>query len=128
LRAGLKFVLNSGTDNIKNSEMSVIKHVYSVLADIKNVELYTNPFSITESFAPILSFNIKGAHSEEIGGILSEENIALRAGYHCAYSAHLAYKTENTGALRIAPSVFTQKNDVNLLLNSIIKIAKNKFI
>ncbi len=69
LRAGLKFVLNSGTDNIKNREMSVIKHVYSVLADIKNVELYTNPFSITESFAPILSFNIKGAHSEEIGGI-----------------------------------------------------------
>lgn len=125
LRAGMKFVKSYGVDNIRAKENRIVKSIYSALSQMKNVKLYTNPFSQEESFAPIISFNIGNYHSEEAGELLSRRNIALRAGYHCAYSAHLAYKTQDTGTLRISPSVFTTKNDVNLLLNSIFQIAKN---
>ena len=32
----------------------------------------------------ILSFNIEGVHAHDVGTILDEEGIAIRAGHHCA--------------------------------------------
>ena len=77
-----------------------------------------------QPFAPIISFNIEKMNSEEVGKLLNENGIAVRSGLHCAVLAHKAYGTVETGTVRIAPSFFTNKNDVNLLLNSVIKIAK----
>ena len=63
-------------------------------------------------------------HSEEVAQKLAEDDIAVRAGYHCAPLAHKSFNTEDTGTVRISPSKFTEKNDIDLLINSLRKIAK----
>lgn len=128
INSGLYFVNNIGTENIYNHEMGLIKRIYSQLSEIKGVRLYTDPFSETESFVPLLSFNIEGMSSEQTAQKLADAGIAVRAGYHCAYLAHKAYGTADFGTVRIAPSVFTDNKDVKILLNSIFKIAKDKNI
>ena len=65
------------------------------------------------------------ADSEQTAALLANDNIAVRAGLHCAPSAHKTYGTLREGTVRIAPSIFTKKQDVNLLLTSVVKIAKN---
>lgn len=102
-----------------------MKKISSELKAMKNVITYTDFESEYESFAPLVSFNVKRKNSEEIGALLNEKGIAVRAGLHCAVLAHKTYGTEDTGTVRAAPSFFTNMNDVNLLLNSVFEIAKS---
>ena len=126
LSAGIDFVKRQKPKNIYNHERYLINYLYSELKNMKNIELYTDMLSKTERFAPLISFNIKDKHSEETAIRLNEMGIAVRAGFHCAPLAHTSYKTTDLGTVRVAPSFFTEKKDVNLLLNSVFKIAKTQ--
>ena len=125
INAGMKFIKRAGTKKIRSHETAVMKKISSELKAMKNVITYTDFESEYESFAPLVSFNVKGKNSEEIGALLNEKGIAVRAGLHCAVLAHKTYGTEDTGTVRAAPSFFTNMNDVNLLLNSVFEIAKS---
>ena len=123
--AGVRFVKERGIDRIYNKEMRYIQRLEAALREMKGVELYTDISERPTGYVPLLSFNVQGLHSEEVAARLSEENIAVRAGLHCAGLAHKRYKTLERGTVRICPSVFTTEKDVNSLLNSIFKIAKS---
>lgn len=122
---GVKFVNRYGTARLYDKEMRHILHIYNALREMPNVELYDDFSAENAAYVPLLSLNVRGLHSEETAKRLSEANIAVRAGLHCAVFAHRAYKTEARGTVRVCPSVFTTEKDVNSLLNSIFKIAKN---
>lgn len=124
LRHGIEFVRSIGTDKIYAHETGLLKHLQKNLCNSENVVLYTDFSDAGQRLAPILSFNIKGLHSEETAEKLSKSGIAVRAGMHCAPLAHKKMGTEDTGAVRICPSVFTKKEDMNFLIKSIRKIAK----
>ena len=124
LGAGIDFINRQKIKNIYNHEREIVNHIYSEFKNMKNIELYTDLFSKNERFAPLISFNVKNLHSEETARLLNEYSIAVRAGFHCAPLAHISYNTSEKGTVRIAPSFFTEKKDVNLLLNSVFKIAK----
>ncbi len=122
---GVKFVEKKGVSQIYKAEMKHILHIGSALSEMRNVELYTDLTSGKKAYVPLLSFNVRGLHSEETAERLSKADIAVRAGLHCAPFAHKAYKTQSCGTVRICPSAFTGQKDVNSLLNSIFQIAKN---
>lgn len=124
LEKGIRFVGEKKTERIYTHEMQVIQAVQSSLRQMPNVLLYTDVTAQTQCFVPLLSFNIHGLHSEETASKLSEAGIAVRAGLHCAPLAHKAFGTQETGTVRVCPSVFTSEKDVNSLLNSVFKIAK----
>lgn len=123
LGAGVKRVMKWGVSHIHKQEMRQVQQIFHALSAMPRVQLYTNLQSTTETFVPMLSFNIAGKHSEEVGALLSAQDIAVRAGLHCAPLAHEFYKTLDTGTVRICPSVYTTQKDVNSLLNSIFQIA-----
>ena len=56
--------------------------------------------------------------------LLDEENIAVRAGLHCACLAHNYYGTSGTGAVRLSPSVFNTITEAKAVVKSIKKIKK----
>ena len=122
LSAAMDFITKIGYEEIFTKEMQWMRQIEEVLRTIKNVELYTN--YAEGCFVPLLSFNVKNKSSESIGFALANENIAVRAGLHCAPLAHKNFHTIDQGTVRICPSYFTTEKDVKSLLNSIIKIAK----
>lgn len=124
LYAGVEFILSCGVGNIYEYEYSLMKDAFNDLSEIKNVILYADAYKKSE-FAPILSFNIKNLHSEQVAAALNRRQIAVRAGYHCAPLAHKTYGTEQTGAVRISPSVHTEKKDLKTVINCISQIAKS---
>ena len=55
-----------------------------------------------EDAAGIVSFAIEGVHPHDIGTILDESRVAIRAGHHCAQPlmAHLGVRRDGAGELR----------------------------
>lgn len=125
LSSALDYIVKSNVRKIYEHESSLLKYLHNNLEKIENVVLYTDFYDYRQHLAPILSFNIKNMHSEDVAERLSSVGICVRAGLHCAPLAHKKFGTENTGTVRISPSFFTKKSDIDFLIKSVIKIAKS---
>ncbi len=124
LSAGIDFVSKKGIERIYNHEMSIINFIYSKLKSNPDIIFYTQKMKAWE-YMPVLSLNVRGMSSEETAAILSENDIAVRGGYHCAPLAHKMLGTLDEGTVRISASAFNTKaeaekivyilNNINLL-------------
>ena len=56
---------------------------------------------IAESRSGVISFTLNGFDPSEIADYLNDNNIAVRAGLHCAPLMHRFLGTEETGAVRV---------------------------
>ncbi len=123
ISAGIDFVNSKGINNIYNSELALMQRLYLGLEKNRGVILYT-PYPKRKSFVPLISFNVKGMHSEEAAERLNSYGIAVRAGLHCAPLAHKTMGTIGSGTVRVAPSAYTTYNDIEYFLNCTKKITK----
>lgn len=121
LRAGIQYIKNRGMDNIAKHEYRLINMLYDGLSSMKHVKLYMQRPD-NRYFVPLLSFNIEGKDSESIAEYLNNNNVAVRAGMHCAPEAHEFCHTLDTGAVRVCPSIFTREREINYLLSLIRKL------
>ncbi len=121
LGAGMEFVKQRGIKNISKHESQLINYLYERLRKIKNVELYM-PKPDEKYFAPLLSFNIKDKDSESVSNILNKNGIQVRAGLHCAPAAHKFCGTLEKGAVRVCPSAFTTRKEIDRLVSIVKKI------
>ncbi len=111
LDEGIRFVNGKGISRISAHEFRLITALYRNLEKNPKIQLYT-PCPEPPYFVPVLSFNVSGRHSEETAEWLKKNGIAVRAGLHCAPSAHEAFGTLETGTVRISPSAFTTQQDI----------------
>lgn len=124
LSAGLDFVKQKGIENLLHSELRQTQLLYDGISGIKNARLYLpRPFS--PHYAPVLSFNIEGAASGDIGEALAKDGIASRTGLHCAPLAHNSFGTLHDGTVRLCPCAFTTRKEIERTVFQIIKTAKN---
>lgn len=121
LRAGLRFVRNTGLDSIYNHEDALCQLFIDRIEKCDGVKVYRRG----DAFAPIVSFNIEGITAEELAGALSNSGFALRGGLHCAFFAHRTLGTLPFGTVRFSPSVFSSEKDVIALAELIKKFAKH---
>lgn len=121
LHAGIEFLNSTGMRRIATHEYDLMKYLYRRLNALEKVELYMDE-PTPEYFVPLLSFNVNGMHSESVAATLNEHGIYVRAGLHCAPGAHKFCGTLEQGAVRICPSAFTRKRDIDALMH----VIKNK--
>lgn len=114
LKAGVEFVKNKGSENIEKYEHSLCGYAFNKLSGIGS-KVYGGVPDI-RTHAPVLSFNIGSYHSEEIGRYLDKNDIAVRCGLHCSPMAHKSLGTLERGTVRISPSVFNSKQDIDKLI------------
>ena len=128
LSAGIDFVSDKGTDTIFRHELNIISSIHDSFADMKEIELYTaRPDGF--SYVPLLSFNVKGMHSEEVAEYLNKHfDIYVRAGLHCSPLAHRSYSTDDRGTVRICPSAFTSNIASKSVVNAVYNLVKVKKI
>jgi cysteine desulfurase family protein len=123
LSAGVDFVRARGMDSIYRHELSLMRFAYEKLSRISGVLLYTG-YPTEYQTAPVLSFSVKDKSSEDVAAYLDQHyDIAVRAGLHCAPLAHRTMGTEERGTVRVSPSVFTSRQDIQILVNAV-----NKFV
>ena len=70
----------------------------------------------------IISFILRGVHPHDVATILSEDNIAIRAGHHCTQPIMDFY--EIAGTARASFSIYNTFEDIERLVKSIQKVKK----
>lgn len=123
LHAGVKFVTARGVQSIFDHELKLVQTLYDRLSGMQGVQLYTQrPTALY--YVPVLSFNVEGMDSEEVCRKLNGYGIAVRAGLHCAPTAHRFMGTLKQGAVRVCPSIFSNMNEINAFILALMKILK----
>lgn len=125
LKAGISFVTDVRQENIARHEMELVRRLYDRFKNTPGVLLYTEKPNLNY-FSPVLSFNVKGYDSETVADFLNRNyDIALRAGLHCAPSAHSAMGTLDIGAVRVSPSYFTNAAQIDRLAFGVSRMRKS---
>lgn len=79
LHSAVDYVEQFGMENLFAHESSLAAQARDMLREINTVRLFG-----PDQSAGIVSFAIEGVHPHDIGTILDEEGVAIRAGHHCA--------------------------------------------
>ena len=111
LTAGMRFVLERGTDAIAAHEQAMLKELTERLSLLEGVELFTGENGTQSG---VLSFRLEGVDCEEASRQLSERGVCLRSGLHCAPVAHQSAGTLETGTIRASFSPFTTSGQLRL--------------
>lgn len=77
--AAAEYVSGIGMDAIHQREAKLVAKLRRELAGMNGVRVFG-----PEDSAGIVSFEIEGIHPHDLGTILDEANVAIRAGHHCA--------------------------------------------
>jgi cysteine desulfurase family protein len=117
LYEGVKFIQETGIEVIHNQEMNLLKCLLEELNKLDYVKVYGSKDCINR--CSVISLNIEGLESSEVGYFLSENDIAVRTGYHCAPLIHQVIGTQNRGTVRISPGYFNAFEDIYTLVESI---------
>ena len=119
LGAGLDFIKKQTIEKIYKHEFLLLKMLYDGLQKNENIILYTKSPQFNKT-VPVLPFNFKGCDSHKLSEVLNSYGIAVRAGLHCAPTAHKMLNTQKIGVVRVSFGVFNKPEEVYKLL-SILK-------
>jgi cysteine desulfurase/selenocysteine lyase len=101
-----------GLDAIHAHELSLVDNLRGELRAINSVRLFGPDHS-----AGIVSFSMDGVHPHDLGTILDEEGVAIRAGHHCAQPLmeHLGVPA----TARASFGLYSDDSDIAALLRGI---------
>ncbi len=117
LAAGIDYVESIGLGAIHAHETALVTATREALSGINSVRLYGPADS-----AGIVSFTIEGVHSHDIGTILDEERVAIRAGHHCAQPLMESLGVDATA--RASFGVYNGPADVEALVRGIDRVTR----
>jgi len=83
LAAALRYVESIGAPRIGAHEHDLLTHASEQLGALPQVRL----IGTAAEKAAVLSFVVEGIHAHDVGTILDQEGVAVRAGHHCAQPA-----------------------------------------
>ncbi len=97
-------------------EHELLEYATSRLADIPSVKIV----GTAANRASVLSFTIEGVHPHDIGTILDQQGIAVRAGHHCAQPVMQFFDVPATA--RASFAFYNTREEVDKLADSVQKV------
>lgn len=117
LAAAIDYVQSVGLDVIHAHECALVAQARQAMEGLNSVRLFGPADS-----AGILSFEVEGVHPHDVGTILDESGVAIRAGHHCAQPLMAALGVEATA--RASFGIYSDESDVAALLRGIERVRK----
>ncbi|WP_267387788.1 cysteine desulfurase [Sphingomonas sp. GC_Shp_3] len=117
LHAAIDYVAGIGLDAIHVHETALVRQTRDALRGINSVTLFG-----PEDAAGIVSFSIEGVHPHDIGTILDESRVAIRAGHHCAQPLMETLGVAATA--RASFGVYNGAADIEALVKGIERVAR----
>ncbi|WP_415061232.1 aminotransferase class V-fold PLP-dependent enzyme [Bdellovibrio sp.] len=115
LHAAIDFMEKIGFEKIHAYEMELLKEATTKLEMIPDLKI----FGTASNKGPIISFNLKGTHHSDVGQILDQEGVAVRAGHHCTQP--LMARLGVPGTVRASFSVYNNREDIDALVKAVAK-------
>lgn len=116
LGAGIDYINNVGIGAIEAHERELFLLARDMLLNSRGIKLYMSEYKS----GSILLFNKVKRDCEEVAAALADEGICVRAGLHCAPTAHDALGSG--GAVRVSVGAFNTKRDIERFALALAKI------
>jgi cysteine desulfurase/selenocysteine lyase len=115
LGAAIEFVNKLKWADVVSHEKKILNKAEAEISDIPGIRIMGAPSERRN----ILSFTMNWAHPSDVGQLLDQQGIAVRAGHHCTQP--LMYRYGVTGTLRASFSIYSNEDDVVALVNGLKK-------
>ncbi|WP_437989234.1 family 2A encapsulin nanocompartment cargo protein cysteine desulfurase [Sorangium sp. So ce145] len=116
LGAALDYVTRIGIENIGRYEHELLHYATHALATVPGLRL----IGTAADKAGVLSFVLDGQRTEDVGGALDREGIAVRSGHHCAQPILRRFGLESTVRASLAP--YNTCEDIDALVDALHRI------
>lgn len=117
LAAAIDYVEGIGLDRIHAHEAALVTRAREALSRVNSLRLFG-----PEDSAGIVSFALEGVHPHDIGTILDESRVAIRAGHHCAQPLMASLGVEATA--RASFGVYNGPQDVDALVAGMERVTR----
>ncbi len=117
LAAAIDYVEGIGLADIHARERTLVKQARDAMRQMNSVRLLG-----PEDSAGIISFVVEGVHPHDVGTILDEEGVAIRAGHHCAQPLmdHLGVPA----TARASFGLYNDEDDVAALVRGLERVKR----
>lgn len=116
LGAAIDYVRGIGISRIEAYEKSLLSFATSALEEVPGLRL----IGTAKKKASILSFVLDEIHAHDIGTILDQQGIAIRAGHHCTMPVMERFKVPAT--TRASLAFYNTREDIQALVRALKKV------
>jgi len=122
LGAAADYLSEVGLGAIRAHELALTRRALAALGDIEGVRVL-GPTDVTDRGSAI-SFLADGLHPHDVGQVLDDRGVAVRAGHHCAWPLHRALGVQ--ASTRASFYLYNTADEVDALADG-IRTAQNFF-
>ena len=119
LGAALDYVNRLGLSSIARHEQDLLRYATDQLVRIPGLRI----IGAAPEKVGLVSFVLKDRKTEEVGRLLDQEGIAVRAGHHCAQPSLRRYGLEAT--VRPSFSLYNTREEVDRLAAAVYRILRS---
>jgi len=116
LGAAIDYLNSIGREQAAVWETELLRYATERVSAIEGVRI----IGTAKNKASVLSFVIDGIHPHDIGTILDQEGIAVRAGHHCAQPVMQRFNVPATA--RASFAFYNTKEEIDVLAQTIEKV------
>ncbi|MBQ8062930.1 MAG: cysteine desulfurase, partial [Clostridia bacterium] len=118
LEAAIEYIKGIGFEDIQARETALCKRILDGIKDIPHVTVLGS--DKPEEHHGIVTFKVDGVHPHDISAILADNNVALRAGHHCAQPLHICLGIPST--TRASVMFYNTEEEVDRFLDVLSQI------
>jgi len=116
LGAALDWLTRVGVERVERYEHELLEYATARLLGVPGLTM----IGTAPAKAGVLSFVLRGQKTEEVGGMLDQEGIAVRSGHHCAQPVLRRFGLEATVRASLAP--YNTFDDIDALVAALHRI------
>lgn len=118
LGTAIEFLKSLDFESVHTYEMQLYTYLANAMQSLKGLRI----LGPKANRIGIMSFTLYGIHPHDIAQVLAKDNIAIRAGHHCAQPLLQALGVQSTS--RISLAHYNTKEEIDALIFSLHKVQK----
>ncbi len=113
--AALDYLNDLGMEAVRNHEIEITEYALTRLEDFGGLTIYGPRDANLKG--GVVSFNLSDIHPHDLGQLLNESGVAIRAGHHCCQP--LMNDLKVSGTARASFYVYNTKDDVDVFISAL---------
>ena len=120
LAAAIDYISELGFDAIQQREEQLTKLAFDEMKKIPHINIIGADSA--DDHHGILTFTIDGVHPHDIAAIFDADNVAIRAGHHCAQPLHQFLGVQSTARMSLA--FYNDEQDIHRFIETLGSIRR----